>query len=43
MIEFGSLGDIEEEQWNTKGEGETTLGLPILDMAPNVNMQNIPP
>jgi hypothetical protein len=33
----------DEEERNVEAEGEATFGFPILDLAPNVNMKNIPP
>jgi hypothetical protein len=33
---------VDEEERNVEAEGEATFGFPILDLAPNVNMKNIP-
>jgi hypothetical protein len=38
------VGNMEdEERRNEETEGEATFGFPILDLAPNVAMKNIPP
>jgi hypothetical protein len=44
LINFNLFGNMEdEEEINVEAEGEETFGFPILDLAPNVNMKNIPP
>jgi hypothetical protein len=44
LEEFGLFGNMaDEERRNEETEGEATFGFPILDLAPNVAMKNIPP